>query len=171
MLDFHGALAYRYYEWFGESLGPFLEWDDILRLTHFESWHKLWEWCDRANVWHNLPWIPGAPGAIDKLLWDGHQIAFVTARDGGGAAAAQTWWASGPWALNPNTSIHTNLGNRKHAVKCSVYVDDSPGVLQALADEALTAIRFEKPWNAHMKVKRSAKDWQKVLDIIAGMKT
>jgi hypothetical protein len=163
-LDFHRALRERYETWFGVTPPEFKEWDDPLHLMHFETYSDLWDWCDHAQVWHDLPYVPGAPGAIDALLTAGHSVAFVTSRTNGAAAAAEFWHVESPWRRQ--TQLVTGLGNTKHQVPCSVYVDDSPFVIESLVDVGRKAIVFDRPWNAHLDVGYRAQDWSEVLDWI-----
>jgi len=163
-LDFHRALRERYEVWFGVAVPEFQKWDDPLELMHFETYGELWAWCDHAQVWHDLPYVPGAPGAIDFLLKAGHSVAFVTSRGGGAAAAAEYWHVESPWRRQ--TQLVTDLGDSKYTVPCSVYVDDSPDVIEALEEAGKKVIVFDRPWNEHVTAGYRAQDWSEVLDWI-----
>jgi hypothetical protein len=115
-------------------------------------------------VWHDLPYVPGAPGAIDALLDRGHSVVFATSRTDVAAAAAEYWHVGSPWRRQ--TQLVTGLGNSKQSVPCSVYVDDSPDVIENLVSVGRNAVVFDRAWNAHLKVGHRAKDWSEVLDWI-----
>lgn len=168
-LDFHGALRDAYYTWFGVKVPEFKEWDDPLKLMHFETYGELWDWCDHAKVWDDIPYVPGAPGAIDYLLGEGHSVAFVTSRSDGAAAAAEFWHVQSPWRRQ--TQLVTGLGNSKHTVPCTVYVDDSPAVIETLTEAGRRVIVFDRPWNRHIKVddqqrQYRARNWDDVVEIV-----
>lgn len=160
-LDFHGALRDAYHTWFGVKVPEFKKWSDPLELMHFETYKELWDWCDHAQVWHNLPYVPGAPGAIDSLLKAGHSVVFVTSRSGAAAAAAEFWHVESPWRRQ--TQLVTGLGDTKHSVPCTVYVDDSPAVIKALIGAGRPVVVFDRPWNRDLKDVNRAKDWTEAL--------
>lgn len=161
-LDLHSAYAEKYGAWFGRELGEFEHWDDMLELSHFVTYDELWDWCHRASVFQDLPWIPGAPGAIEYLLGQGHSIAFLTSRAGAAAAHARIWHDCSPWRLM--TQLVTELGNSKHTIPCSAYVDDSPQVIERLLEEGKKVIKFNRPWNREVDCEMAADTWDEVLD-------
>ena len=166
-LDFHRALRERYEEWFGREVPEFRRWNDPLDLLHFDTWGDMWAWADRADVWHDMHRVPGAPGAIDALLDAGPQVAFVTSRSEVAASAARRWHRASPWI--GRSSLFTDLGANKFLVKCSVYVDDAPSVIKALRREGKQVIRFHREWNKHMRATPSAKSWDEVLGHIEAL--
>lgn len=161
--DYHGRVEDLYLEWFDREIeGDRSDWHWPRDLTHFEDYREMAAWFARAGGWDNMPYVPGAPGAIDSLLKDGHQIAFITARQDEGAVASEHWHRSSPWART--TQLHTNMPTKQN-VACSVYVDDSPSVLASLLEAGKTVIAFDRPWNQSVAAPR-ARNWGEVLEFI-----
>lgn len=160
-LDLHSAFRERYRVWFDAPIAQFEHWDDLVDLTHFANYREVWGWCERAGVFHGLPWVPGAPAAIDHLLDVGHSVAFLSSRAGEAAEAAVTWHFGSPWT--DRSQIVTDLGNSKHTVPCSVYIDDSPLVIERLLEEGKKVIKFNRPWNREAECPASADTWDDVL--------
>jgi hypothetical protein len=166
-LDLHSQFRDVYQLWFDAEIGEFQQWDDMIDLTHFNDHGELWDWCDRAGVFHDLPWVPGAPGAIDHLFTQRHSIAFVTSRTGAAADAARYWHLGTPWYWG--TQLVTDLGNSKHTVPCSVYIDDSPHVIEGLLNVGRKVIKFNRPWNRDVECDMAADTWDEVLDWLETM--
>jgi hypothetical protein len=167
VFDFVGAFTDTYTNWFGFPLaGEIKQWDDPLKLSHFEDYRDLFAWCDRADVWGNCQYVPGARAGIEWILGQGHQITFVTSRQGGGAEAAQSWYRNVFTGMGNQVSMRTNLGHAKHNAPCSVYVEDSPHVLKELKANDKRVICFDRPWNRHLKPEHRATSWLDVVDLI-----
>jgi uncharacterized HAD superfamily protein len=136
-----------YNEYFGRNLKPenLTGWGDIAEMTHFESSELFLEWWDRARGIEKMPYTPGGPGAIDAFLEAGHTVHFITARRTEYARkATQRWHAESPWA---KTSMLTVGRHDKWSIPCSVYIDDSPAVINGIIDAGKPVIIFDQPWN------------------------
>lgn len=167
--DFHARYAELYQTWFGRELvGDRDDWDWILTQGHFKSYRELFDWFAHAGGWDYLPYVPGAPGAIDHLLTEGHSIAFITARQDEGAIASKIWHTRSPWYRS--TTLVTNT-KAKHTVPCSVYVDDGPHILEDLVDNEKNVVVFDRPWNRHLEKFDSVRalDWDDTLDLLTHM--
>lgn len=165
--NFVSALTDRYVEWFGFPLaGQIRLWDDPLKLSHFKTYPDLFAWCDRAGVWDEAArrLIPGAAAGIDHLVDAGHSVVFTTSRGGGAVPATTRWHQTSLWAKA--TQLVTNLGDNKHSVPCSVYIDDSPKVIKALVDAGKNVVVFDQTWNRSVKVGHRATSWIEVIEII-----
>lgn len=168
VFDWVGAVTREYENWFGFPLaGQIKEWDDPLKLSHFESYTDLFDWCDRANVWGACAYVPGARGGIEHLLAEGHQISFVTSRHGGGADWAKMWVDSQFGPRNMRVGFYPNLGVAKYTVPCSVYIEDSPAAIQELQGAGKDVLIFDQPWNAKVKGDR-VKSWIDAVEAISG---
>lgn len=160
LLSFQDHWGERYCHWFDrepiwERMG---EWDALITATHFWSSEEFFDWAARAAMWDDMPWEPGAQGVIDQLLTDGHQVAFVTARHGNQIPGTERWFKTCGFA--GQVELHTAM-KRKSLVKCGVYVDDSPEVIQSLLRDGKNVIKFERPWNTDVPC-LSAATWPDV---------
>lgn len=167
--DFHARYVELYQNWFGRTLtGKRDDWDWIKDQSHFTTYRELFDWFARAGGWETLPYVPGAPGAIDDLLTAGHSIVFITARQEQGAAASVKWFETSPWRRH--TTLVTNTAS-KHTVPCSVYVDDGPHILEELVANDKNVVVFDQPWNRHLEGFDwlRAENWDDAIDLIGVM--
>jgi uncharacterized HAD superfamily protein len=140
-------------------------WDGIVDGTHFNNAQEFFSWFDRAGGWDDMPYEVGAPGGIDALLSRGHQIVFVTSRNGDTASnATARWLRESPWGSSLYVQLRTGVQN-KLVVPASVYVDDAPHHIEQIAQER-PVIVFDKPWNQHVDpdVAVRAKNWHQVVE-------
>lgn len=181
--DFTGHINRCYENWFGEPCpmpDPWPAWDSYKLSPHFQSWAgDLAPWCDKARIWEHMPLIDGAFAGIDRLLGQGHELMFLTARDGDECIDQTKAWFSreifarfgrkNRLALRSN-ALCVGLQGNKASVPCSIYVDDSVDELEALKAAGKSTIRFEWPWNKPYKgATASAKDWRMLVEIIGGL--
>jgi 5'(3')-deoxyribonucleotidase len=166
-LDFQNHWMRLYEEWFGLPVTPRFKgtWNCVVSGTHFETDAKFFEWFNRAGGWDNMPWIPGAPGAIDRLLDDGHQVVFITSRSMDAGVPTGRWFESTPWSRDAQLRVGVK---NKSIVPCGVYIDDAPHVIKELQQAGKNTIVFDQPWNAKASGPR-AKNWTEVLELIGEM--
>ncbi len=127
------------------DLESLTEWDDLKTRTHFEKYSDFFEWFDATNGWAKMPTERGAFGGLSTLARAGHTIDFITSRDSPGAIkATEEWYRTCPWYRR--NGLVTAMED-KGTVPCSVYIDDSPSVINKLVDRGKTVIVFDKPWN------------------------
>lgn len=149
LCDFMGALELR---WPGECAGldrsglkemyPGREADleQIIRSTEFHG---------------SLLRIPGARGAMWKLLEDGHVVDYVTAR------RKELMFVTAAWLRDqgfPFSSDHLYVVGREKRSKSATYrslgvgmvVDDYPAALSEAAMAGAAPIVFDAPWNRHV---------------------
>lgn len=164
IFDHAGPFVELYNLWHGTDIGPLQKWDDTVALTRFETQPEAWAWADRAGLWDRLPYIPGAPGALDHLTTT-RQCLFLTSRSNGGAEAAVEWHKRSPWS---DIELRTHAGTKAH-VPCSIFIDDSPEVIKAVVAAGKVGIVFDQPWNARFKFEHRAKNWDEVIEIVEGL--
>ena len=174
-LEFQPYWQELYETWFGvpvieEYMG---EWDAVVDGTHFETSQEFFAWFDRAGGWDDMPWVPGAPGAIEHLA-KSNSIVFVTSRSGPAATAAtQRWFKRHEDESWPNAQLRVSVMN-KTVVPASVYIDDAPHHIDDLFDLDRNVIIFDQPWNQGIEdvlpdgVGRlwRAENWFDVIEII-----
>lgn len=148
-LDFNRRWRDLYYEWFGIKPTNSGSWHSLVEDTHFDSFDDFFYWFARAGGWEGVPYVPGAPGGIDELLRLGHQVWFVTARQGYFAGTAtHRWFQESPWA----TSARLYMNQQEKSVqRCTIYVDDAPHVVADVTNAGRPALLFDRPWNQGVK--------------------
>jgi len=170
--DFTLTWTRAYKTWFGKNPAPsaYTSWDGIVTGTCFSEEKHFFEWTDRANVWRDMIVVPGAQGALDRLSSLGHQITFITSRHESIQKVTEEWVKHHFGHLKADVKF---AGIHKALVPCSVYIEDSPIVLEGLRRTGKTIVVFERHWNrgfiANNKDIESAKDWPGVLKILEGM--
>lgn len=147
VLVFQPFWAELYNEWFDKNLNleKLTEWDDLKEKTHFESHAEFFEWFARADGWRKMPFERGAPGGLDALVAAGHQLTFITARNGEAVVPTQEWFAMSPWYSKKHHLVTAR--DDKWSIPCSIYIDDSPRVINGLIDAGKPVIIMDKPWN------------------------
>lgn len=173
-LEFQPFWAELYEVWFDKPIqGPFLNWDDIVTKTHFETSEQMIEWFTRAGGWRSMPYEKGAPGGLDRLLGAGHKVLFITARRGSAEKPTHDWHRESPWA-RPVTELLTGRTD-KWFTDCDIYIDDSPDVIRGLVAAGKDTIIMDKPWNQDLDALVEdnplvfvvrAKNWHEITDII-----
>ena len=168
VLEFQRTWARLYEEWF-DILVPTAglnEYDALQDLTHFENTKEFFEWFTRAGGWQNMPWIPGAPGGIDGLLFDrGHDVVFVTARRSEARDDTKAWHFYSPWRHNTTLVFKSE----KSRADCDLYIDDSPHIVKELVAQGKPVILLDQPWNRGVAVSTltvRALDWHEVLMLV-----
>lgn len=162
-----------YEEWFDRQIPNVHtnEWGAVVDATHFNYSSEFFEWFGVAGGWSELPWIPGAPGALYKLAKN-NQIRFLTSRYGEDAEEATRDWFFANQRVWPKAELHVDV-QRKSSIPCSVYVEDAPHHIEELSDAGKTVIIFDHPWNQPDKINLNpdaptfrAYDWHEVLNIL-----
>jgi len=161
-VDFHHAWKQAYTEWFDRVPIPTSvdKWDGITSATHFEGQNEFFAWCEKADVWSQCKWVPGAPGGILQLLDEGHSVRLVTARHTPKARAHASEIAKFLGLPIPTFTEH------KWNEKARLYIDDSPHVLQGLTRNGCSSIKFSWPWNRPTPSTFKASNWHEVLEIV-----
>jgi uncharacterized HAD superfamily protein len=160
-----------YQLWFDRYVDPaaLTHWEALVTETHFADKRAFFEWFARARGWETMPYVPGAPGGLDRLVAAGHELVFGTARSRDADRPTLAWWRSSPWAHH--STLRTNL-QRKSLTNCDVYIDDSPAVIEELVRTGKSVIIFDRPWNQDAEIAFSvaygappvvrAHDWHEV---------
>jgi len=168
VFDFAGTFVDAYNNWFGGTIDTFTQWDDIVTLTHFNTEAEAIQWASRAGLWGQLPYIAGAPGALDELSQT-HQLVFVTARSGDAARATAEWHRRSPWS---HIQLRTGQTN-KPATPCGVYIDDNPGVIKTAVKAGKVGVVFDQPWNIDVECNNEtsfrAMSWNDVIEIVGSL--
>jgi 5'(3')-deoxyribonucleotidase len=130
--------------------------------THFPSANQFFKWMEKAGLWDDIPYVPGAAGALWELQkHPHHSFIFCTARHEGrpqetARVLAEVW----------DAPIDFRNAQSKHLTKADLWVDDSPEVLASLLANGKPCIRFEQPWNVGVDATFHARDWHEVLEIV-----
>lgn len=147
--DFNAGWMLRYNQEHGTSLVPGMvqEWDAMVALTRFHSNAEFWEWARNDHgpgLFRNLPTIPGARDALDRLGRN-HQIVIITTKPRWATSETYAWIADNQI---PTREVH--ITGRKWKIDCDIYLDDGPHNLERLVIERpdRTVCRFVRPWNA-----------------------
>jgi hypothetical protein len=149
-VEFIDQFFHRYVEWFG--LQPVWshtgEWENLVTATHFETMPEALEWADRASVYEDLAWVPGAPAFIERALAGGDRVTFLTARKSAAAQAQTVCWSRlGPFGSSrPSPGLRMGLA-RKSDVACDIYFDDAPHIVDELVSAGKEVVVFDRPWN------------------------
>jgi 5'(3')-deoxyribonucleotidase len=154
------------------------QWDAIVAGTHFEKDADFWEWSDVANIWRQLPVMPGAQGGLWELRrqtrnnvkggYPLHEFHFVTNRSRKTEMDTEGWiiehfrFVRREFELIPKLHF---LDNKSEA-PVDVWIDDSPIVLAELRDAGKTAIKFNHPWNKGAPCTANASNWRGIVSII-----
>jgi hypothetical protein len=163
LLDFEQAFTYKYTTWYNRPQYRWTEWDDVLTYTHFGTYRELFSWCDYAGVWNNMPYLPGAPGAVDALIRAGLNVKFVTARSTGAAKlATQAWFERSPWFDVADLAFSST----KLDVECDIWIDDSPKVIAGLieAGHGPRVIVRRQLWNEGITSVFGSHDYDEIAD-------
>ena len=165
-----------YEEWFDRAVleGYDGEWDAVVDATHFETGGEFFEWFGIAGGWSELPWVPGAPGAIQKLAKN-NEIRFITSRYGADAEEATRGWFYSHQRVWPKAELFMDV-QRKSSVPCSVYIEDAPHHIEELSFSGKTVIIFDQPWNQPDKItlNQSSRtfrvyDWHGVIETLEAL--
>lgn len=179
--NFQPAWADLYEEWFDLEVdrSKLTTWTSCVDETHFETEREFFAWyVERANGFFRQPLIPGALGAIDQLLADGHHIDFVTSRNGSSAEAQTRGWIvqNTPFVIGQQrgqVGLRMAAGT-KAGYPYSLFIDDSPHVIEACIEASKPVIIFDQPWNSELvppqgrskSWARRALDWHEVLVLV-----
>jgi hypothetical protein len=145
LANFQLGWSQAYERWYPGNLNrsKLDQWDAITAGTHFESANDFWDWSDTANVWRQLPVMPGSQGG----LWDLRQQTRNNVKGG-----------------YPLHEFH--FVDLKSEAPVDVWIDDSPIVLAELRDAGKTAIKFNHPWNKGAPCTANASNWRGIVSII-----
>lgn len=174
VVDFQFTWAQLYDDYFDTSLVKdhwsgllhLNQYDAILNLTHFESYGEFFAWFYKAGGWKMQPYIVGARGGVDSLKLLGHRVKFITNRPAEAEPGTWEWLARSPW---PGMELFVRAD--KWNVRADVYVDDTPKMIEQLADNGKKVIIFDQPWNQDVETDDEqivrAKSWQEVVTLVA----
>ena len=160
--DFNRGWTTAYNDAFGADLAPemVVSWDSPLELTHFLDMDAFWEWArdhGGKSVFRYLEPYPDAIETLRDLNRDGHDLVVITAKPDWAVHDTLEWLADHRLPLR---EVH--FTHRKHEVPCSVYLDDAPNQVRALAKhrgEDAVVCRFVRAWNAPVEGARDVHDW------------
>lgn len=151
MFDFQRRWAGLYETWFDVSMPPAKTrtWESMVSATHFADEGEFFSWFDHAEGWDGMDYIPGAPGAVDTMIRHGMSVVFITARHTELSHTMTRWWhRSSPWGKTTELAVGVRT---KSTIPCSVYIDDSPAVIEQLASAGKRVVVFGQPWNKHLE--------------------
>lgn len=147
--DFNAGWIQRYNEEHGTSLVSDMvqQWDAMVSLTRFHSNAEFWAWARNdggPGLFRNLPTIPGALAALDRLSQD-HEIVIITTKPRWATPETYAWIADNEI---PTREVH--ITRRKWLVDCDAYLDDGPHNLERLVIERpdRAVCRFIRSWNS-----------------------
>jgi hypothetical protein len=162
VLDWQYTWADEYQLWFDEWLDPVKlgEWGAALTATHFDTWDEFWDWFNTAKVWDKMDPVPGAFGALHAFKAHKIPFLFCTARPDSGRATAYD--LAHQWG----TVVDFRNDQSKHLSRADLWIDDSPGALQNLADNGKPAIKLVRPWNVGAPATFEAATWPEIVNII-----
>lgn len=153
LADFDGHFRKTYEHWFGvpHEAEPGT-WDILGKGTWFPDAPAAWAWIDRVpRFWQGVPTLPGALGAVYRLLYaEGHRISLLTTRSGAARIPTQEWLQANWPAANTLPAIQFVSSGLKGTVDCQLYVEDSPTELESLRNKPCVLI-FDQPWNRDVK--------------------
>jgi 5'(3')-deoxyribonucleotidase len=161
--DWEGGWVEAYQLWFDREVDPAQlgRWDAMTAATHFGSTAEFWAWFRRAEVWDRLEYVPGAPSGLEFLQTDpGFSFVFCTARPDHGSHASRRL------ATKWGTFVDFYNDTSKHLSRADIWIDDSPHVLENLADHGKPSIRLERPWNEGAPSTFSAATWPEIIAIL-----
>jgi 5'(3')-deoxyribonucleotidase len=161
-LDWQGTWVDAYHQWFDlwVPLDVQNTWNAAIDGTHFDGWDEFWHWFKAAKVWDQMPYVPGAAGALHQLPRLGHQFLFCTARPDHGQRTAVE--LANAWG----TVVDFHNDQSKHLSKADLWIDDSPHAIANLMANGKRVIKLERPWNTEVPAYKSAPDWPAVLEIL-----
>jgi len=127
--------------WLEEKLGIKCDWKkitsyywyectpELTKKVFWEEFHKF----GKADGYANLPLIPGAKEALDKIAAAGHTIHFITNRPN--YAMRQTLRALKRDGFPGDARVHFAKGDKRPLVRqlnVDVFIDDSPSTITEL---------------------------------------
>jgi len=148
--DFTGGWTRLYNAQHSTSITPdqVTTWDAPELLTHFGSMTDFWRWArtagdDGRSLFAALKPYPGAVAGLGALL-DEALVVIITTKPTWAIPDTLDWLAR---LRLPLREIH--ITSDKPAVRCAVYLEDSPMQLAALRRRCPDAVvcRFVRPWN------------------------
>lgn len=172
VVDFQNTWAELYIEYFDHWIAPEAldKYDALLDETHFENIQEFYAWFHRASGWHKLPYLPGSRGGVDAILAAGHEVRFITARPWNAKIPTDDWLMLSPWSGTREVRLHVlSNGESKGTIKCDIYIDDTPSVIDDLVKQAKQVIVFDQAWNRDVHnghYVRRARDWDDVVQLV-----
>ncbi len=164
--DFNVGWMERYNRQFGTNLHhtQVVRWDGLHRLTHFQTMDEFWDWASSGppTIFRELPPFPGAVEAIAELARE-HRIVIVSSKFDWAIPDTLEWLAE-----------HRVIAREIHfvwdktSVPCDVYLEDSPGNLEALVAAHPDALvcRMVRPWNRPLAGARDVSDWREFREVV-----
>lgn len=116
-----------------------------------------------------MPEVPGATASIRRLIDEGHELYFISAR---GSKAIDSCYR---WFYEHNLPLKNIYFNRDKAwlvdkLGIEVFIDDGMHNLNDIGSKTqATTIVFDRPWNRQAPATTAhyrAKDWPQVLNIL-----
>jgi 5'(3')-deoxyribonucleotidase len=166
--DFNRGWMQRYNEEQGTTLAveQVQRWDGLHTLTHFAHMDDFWQWArDHGghSVFRHLEVFPGALEAIGELDRDGHDIVIITAKPDWAIHDTFEWLAD---HRIPTREVH--ITDRKYAVDCDVYLDDSPRKILEFVQHRSDRVvcRFVRAWNVPVPGARDVHDWDEFRAVV-----
>lgn len=142
--------------------------------THFENEQQWWEWHEEEVGWEDVPWIKGARKNIDRLIREGHQVEFVTARPSYGweATRRQLFYYFGDQKLTFSSQYSSKASCIERTILSSfwpdLWIEDSPHELQSLNDYRMRweVVVFDQPWNQLLEADYRMTKWKQIQHIV-----
>ncbi|MEM9605862.1 MAG: hypothetical protein AAGA99_00460 [Actinomycetota bacterium] len=169
IVDFSKGVFDAYETWYGTEVPASKQqrWDSVWTETVGDM-DTAWSWLrEIPGFWVNLAPIKGALGGVLELARAGHELEIITNRPEWSRGQTQAWLVRHWPHSHHGTPLH--FVKRKSQVRCDLYIDDSPEVLEELAEAGRTTMRFTQPWNRDAEATCRATGWKDVLRLVERM--
>lgn len=169
--NFQPFWAERWEQWFGTTVDPdqLNRWDAFLSVGL--SAKDFWAWTDVAQVWRDMPPIPGAQGTLWNLQRKGHRIDFATSRHDSIKLQTFAWLKEHfGFLFDSGVGYRSQIsfcGEDKSQLHGDLWLDDSPTVLKQLVSAGKPAVKFKYHWNRPVSTPMSVGSWSE-FEVLVG---
>lgn len=146
---------------------------DVFRAIKRVEIHEPFGLTDRqgAEMWNSsleeiyytsCPPYPGAVELLNRLIEEGHEIYYITARPKEHGERTKKWLIKGGFPVQDDRFFWGMKDSEKvdiiRELKLDFYFDDKPEVLETLSEESIKLYVKDQAYNQHMEIPR-VKEW------------
>ncbi|WP_042144393.1 HAD family acid phosphatase [Paucisalibacillus sp. EB02] len=130
---------------------------------------EMWNRSLEEIYYTDCPPFQGAVEALNKLIEDGHEIFYITARPKQHGERTKEWLKEQGFPVQDNRFFYGMQDHEKvHIIKelnLDYYVDDKPAILDTLSEEPIKLFLMDQSYNRTHKYNRILK-WSEFIEEI-----
>jgi uncharacterized protein len=134
-----------------------------------EEGGKLWNSLAEEIYFTECPPFPHAVEVLNRLVQDGHEVYYITARDKQYGERTKEWMIQNGFPVQDDKFYYGMKDDEKLQIikelQLDFYFDDKPAVLETLLDLPLKVYAIDNSYNKHVDTLRLS-SWSELEEIL-----